>query len=66
MKRISINMTHPQIEAYKVLAEATELPFTELIRRALDYYLTHGSATLPSGEWKHGIFLGQAEHSEGR
>ena len=41
MKRTTIVLSDPQYEAMHTLAKKRDLPFSELMRRAIDVYLRH-------------------------
>jgi predicted DNA binding CopG/RHH family protein len=47
MKRIAIHITQKQYEAYKQFAQREGLPYSELIRRALDEFLRRYADDLP-------------------
>jgi Ribbon-helix-helix protein, copG family len=41
MKRTTVVLSDPQYEAMHTLAKKRDLPFSELMRRAIDVYLRH-------------------------
>jgi len=47
MKKITLNISTKQHEAFKQLAQREGLPYSELIRRALDEFLRRYASDLP-------------------
>jgi hypothetical protein len=47
MKRINIYITDPQHEALSHAAQQSDMPFSELLRRAIDVYLALLREELP-------------------
>jgi hypothetical protein len=48
VKRVSVFLSHPQLEALRQVAEAKGRPYAELLREAVDQYLSQEHREPPS------------------